>query len=149
MEIDPIYFVSPLSVIAFSSGLVIYWHLKRKLTVWTFLYSLTAYAGAIALKYAVQIPTIEAFESAAGSNPFALGFYYGSQTALFEVGGAFLLALIAVSRGKFTADDAEGYGFGLAFWENAILFAIPLLIAYIAYYALLLTPMYLRRSIRP
>jgi uncharacterized membrane protein YhfC len=139
-NIDPLYFASPIVVLSFSVGLVIYFHLAKRLTRWTLLYSLVAYAGAIALKYAVQIPTIGAFEAATGSNPFALGVYFGLQTAVFEVGGAFLLASYAVSKRKFSTDDAAGFGVGLAFWENAVIFSIPLLLDYTVYYAMLSSP---------
>ncbi len=99
-----------------------------------------AYAGAIALKYIVQLPTIRALDSAFGNSPVVLGVYYGIQTAVFEVGGAFLVAAIAVSRKHFKANDAEGFGLGLAFWENGVLIALPLLLNYIVYYAILSTP---------
>src|SRR5487761_859201 len=100
-NIDPVYFLTPIAVIGFSVGLVIYWHFKKSLTKWTLMYSLAAYAGAIALKYAVQIPTIKWFTASVGGNLFALGFYYGLQTAIFEVGGAFLVASYAVKKGHF------------------------------------------------
>ncbi|MGI0079116.1 MAG: hypothetical protein ACRECH_05790, partial [Nitrososphaerales archaeon] len=59
-NIDPIYFITPITVIAFSFGLVIYCHYRRGFSKWVLGYSLAAYAGAIALKYLVQIPTIGA-----------------------------------------------------------------------------------------
>lgn len=139
-NIDPIYFITPITVIAFSFGLVIYCHYRRGFSKWVLGYSLAAYAGAIALKYLVQIPTIGAMDSAFGSDPAILGIYYGLQTGIFEVGGAFLVATIAVSKGHFRAKDAEGYGLGLALWENGVLLSIPLLIDYAAYYAILGTP---------
>jgi hypothetical protein len=139
-NIDPLYFVTPVVVIGFSFGLVIYWHFKRSFSKWVLVYSLAAYAGAIALKYIVQIPTIGAINSAFVDNPAVLGVYYGLQTAVFEVGGAFLVATIAVSRGHFKAKDAEGYGLGLAFWENGILIGLLTLIDYITYYAILSSP---------
>jgi hypothetical protein len=78
-----------------------------------------AYAGAIAVKVAVQVLTYTTFLARFGDNPAALGAYFGIQTVLLEVGGAFLVATWAVSRGKLSTKDAEGYGLGLAFWENA------------------------------
>lgn len=139
-NIDPLYFITPIAVIAFSYGLVIYWHFKRSFSKWALVYSLLAYAGAIAAKYIVQIPTIGAVEASFGSDPAVLGLYYGIQTALFEVGGAFLVAYYAVSRGHFKAKDAEGFGLGLAFWENGVLIALPLILNYIVYYAILSSP---------
>lgn len=139
-NIDPLYFAVPLSVLALSAGLVLYWAVRRRLAATALVYSLLAYAGAIALKYAVQIPTASSFEAATGGSLVALGAYYGAQTAAFEVGGAFLVSLYAVRRGALKGKDAEGYGLGLAFWENGVIFAIPLLLDYLVYYVLLSSP---------
>jgi hypothetical protein len=139
-NIDPVYFLTPVAVIALMTGLLIYWRLRRTLTGGSILYSLVAYGGAIALKYAVQIPTINAFEAATRGSLAALGVYYGAQTALFEVGGAYVVARLAISRSKLRAEDAEGFGLGLAFWENVALFAAPVLLDYAIYYAILAAP---------
>ena len=139
-NIDPVYFATPVAVLTLMTALVVYWRRRRTLAGQAMLYSLVAYAAAIALKYAVQIPTIGAFQSLTGGNPVALGVYYGAQTAAFEVGGAYIVARIAISRSRLRSDDAEGFGLGLAFWENAGLFAVPLLINYVAYYAILSVP---------
>lgn len=124
-------------VIGFSFGLVVYWHYRRKFTRWDLLFSFLAYAGAIALKYAVQIPTIHSFESATGGNPLAMGVYYGSQTVFFEVGGAYLVARYAIRRKKLGRSDAEGYGLGLALWENGVLIGLVTLLNFVTYYAIL------------
>jgi hypothetical protein len=118
-NIDPVYFLQPIITIAFSAALVIYWSRKRSFTRAVFAISLIAYAGAIAVKVVLQALTFGAFLARFGTNPLALGVYFGVQTVFFEVGAAYLVAAWAVSRGKFTAKDAEGYGLGLAFWENA------------------------------
>ena len=55
----------------------------------------------------------------------------------FEVGGAFLIASYTVRRGHFKARDAEGYGLGLALWENGLYIGALTLIDYIIYYAIL------------
>jgi uncharacterized membrane protein YhfC len=52
----------------------------------------------------------------------------------FEVGGAFLVAAWAARRGKLRAEDAEGYGLGLGFWENAGYMGILGLVNLIAIY---------------
>jgi hypothetical protein len=97
-------------------------------------YSLVAYAVAIALKYAVQnLPVNIAL------NNVELGVYYGLQTVIFEVGLAFVVAHYAISRHKLGRKDAEAYGAGLAFWENAVLLGILSLISLIAYYSILST----------
>ncbi|MDG6985576.1 MAG: YhfC family intramembrane metalloprotease [Nitrososphaerota archaeon] len=121
-------------------GLVVYWRRSRVFSRGAMLYSLVAYAGAIALKYAVQLPTINAFEASTGGSLVALGVYYGAQTAAFEVGGAYVVARLAVSRSRLKAEDAEGFGLGLAFWENAALLAVPMLLEYSLYYVVLSSP---------
>jgi hypothetical protein len=118
-NIDLVYFLQPIVTIAFSAALIIYWLSKRTFTRSVFVYALLAYAGAIAIKIVVQILTYGVFLARFRDNSSALGAYFGIQTVLFEVGGAFLVATWAVSRGKLNAKDAEGYGLGLAFWENA------------------------------
>ncbi len=140
-NIDPVYFLIPIIIIGFSVGLVLYWHFRRRLTGRILLYALVAYAGAIILKYAVQIPTINAFSSAVGQNPAALGLYYGIQTSAFEVGGAYVVARFALRMNQLRAEDAAGYGISLAFWENGVLLGIisgaTSLINLTTYYAIL------------
>lgn len=139
-NIDPVYFLTPIAVIAFSVGLVFYWALRRRFAASALVYALVAYAGAIALKYAVQIPSISWFRAATGGSLLALGVYYGTQAAVFEVGGALLVARYAINRGKLKGADAEGFGLSLAFWENAVLISIPLLLDYLVYYIVLSSP---------
>jgi hypothetical protein len=136
-NIDPIYFLTPVITIAFSLGLVVYWRLRRRFSAWTLIVSFIAYAGAIALKEVVQLLTLQPFTSAVGGSPTALGVYFGIQTVLFEVGGAVLVAWYAFSRGKIDAREAEGYGIGLAFWENGVLVGGSLLLNYVIYYTTL------------
>jgi uncharacterized membrane protein YhfC len=120
-NIDPVYILQPIITILFSLGLVVYWYNKRSFTKAVAVYSLIAYAGAILIKVILQAVTASAFVAHFGGNPYALGAYFGIQTVVFEVGGAFLVATFAVSRGKLTAKDYEGYGLGLGLWENAVL----------------------------
>lgn len=136
-NIDPVYFLYPIIVITFSFGTVIYWHFNRSFSRWALTYSLVAYAAAIALKYLVQIPTFHTFDTVVGGNLFALGIYYGLQTVLFEILGAYIVARYAFSRSHFKASDAEGYGLGLAMWENGVLIGVVALINFISYYAIL------------
>ena len=138
-NIDPIFFALPIVVLSFSFGLVIYWHHKRSLSKWVLGYSALAYFAAIALKYIVQIPTLHIIESTT-PNPVLLGSNYGIQTADFEVGGAFLVASIAISRHHLSAEDSEGNGLSLALWENGVFLAIPLLLNYLVYYVTLSDP---------
>ncbi|MGD6932846.1 MAG: YhfC family glutamic-type intramembrane protease [Candidatus Bathyarchaeia archaeon] len=133
-NINVLFFLTPIIVITVSSALMIYWYRKRHFRWTVTIFSLAAYAGAIALKDAVQIPTIDAVRSA---GPVVLGAYYGVQTMVFEVGLAFLVALIALRYRELSGKDSEGYASGLAFWENAGLLGILLLINYITYYSVL------------
>ena len=138
-NIDLLFALQPVIVIVIASLLLLYWFRKRRFHVSVFLYSLIAYAVAIALKYAVQIPTINPMINYFGANSVGLGVYYGLQTVFFEVGLAFLVAWFAVSRGVLDKKDGEAYGSGLAFWENAVLMGILPLINLITYYSILST----------
>jgi hypothetical protein len=133
-NINLLFALSPIIVIVISSALLIYWYRKRHFHWKVLIFSLAAYAGAIALKYAVQIPTINLVKD---SGPFVLGTYYGIQTVVFEVGLAFLVALIAVRYHELGSRDGEGYGSGLGFWENAGLLGILPLINYVTYFGIL------------
>lgn len=136
-NIDLVYLLSPVIVIAFSFGLVVYWQRTRSLTKWVILYSFLAYFGAIILKYIVQIPTLHSFEIVVGGNLEALGAYYGIQTVVFEVGGAFVVASFAVKHGHLDRKDAPGFGLSLAFWENGVYLGILALINLVTYYVIL------------
>ena len=138
-NIDPIFILQPVIVIIIATGLMVYWHFKRHFHLSVWLYTLAAYAVAITLKYAVQIPTITPVTNYFGLHSAGLGVYYGLQTVIFEVGIAFVVAWFAVSRGKLDRRDAEAYGSGLAFWENAVLLGILSLINRVTYYSILST----------
>ncbi|HYA78167.1 MAG TPA: YhfC family glutamic-type intramembrane protease [Verrucomicrobiae bacterium] len=133
-NIDPVFILQPTIVIIIASALLVYWYSKRRFNPMVLVYSLVAYAVAIVLKYAVQsIPTNIVL------NNVELGVYYGLQTVIFEVGLAYLMAWYGVSHGKLEKKDAEAYGAGLAFWENAVLLGILSLINLVAYYSILST----------
>ena len=136
-NIDPIFILQPVIVIIIASGLIVFWYFKRRFHKEIWLYSLLAYGAAIALKYAVQIPTIAVVTDTFGAHSFGLGFYYGLQTVGFEVGLAFVVAWWAVSHGKLAEKDAEAYGSGLAFWENAAFLSALSLVNLVAYYSIL------------
>lgn len=134
---DPVYFLTPIIVIGFSVGLVLYLRLRGRFSAWVLLTSLVAYGGAIALKVVFQAFTLRPFEAAVGGSQVALGAYFGLQTVIFEVGGAFLVVRYAFSKGKIRAGDAAAYGVGLAFWENGVLVGAVLLLDYVVYTLLL------------
>jgi hypothetical protein len=138
-NIDPFYILQPVIVIVICTALLIYWYRKRHFHLMVLLYSLVAYAVALALKYAVQIPTIGTVTTYFGQHSVGLGVYYGLQTVFFEVGLAFLVAYCAVRHGKLEGKDAQAYGSGLAFWENAGLLGILSLINLVAYFSILST----------
>jgi membrane metalloprotease YhfC-like protein len=136
-NIDPLFVVQPVIVTIICAVLLIYWYRKRRFHWTVFLYSLVAYSVAIALKYAVQIPSINAITGYFGSVSVGLGVYYGLQTAFFEVGLAYLIAWYVISHGLLEKKDAEAYGSGLAFWENAGLLGILSLVNLVAYWSIL------------
>ncbi len=138
-NINPLFLIQPIVVIAFSVALVLYWHFKRSLRWRVLYYTLAAYAGAIALKNVVQFFTASEIINTFGPISVGLGLYYGLQTAVFEVGGAFLVACLMVSWDRLFAEDAEGYGISLAFWENGLLLGVLSLINLLTYYAVLST----------
>jgi len=131
--------LQPAVVIVACTLLLVYWHRRRGFDLVVLAYSFVAYAVAIGLKYAVQLPTIDAVTNYFGQRSAGLGIYYGAQTVFFEVGMAYLVASYAVRKGKLGVKDAEGYGAGLAFWENAVLLGALPLVNYLAYYAILST----------
>jgi hypothetical protein len=133
-NVDQVYFLQPTLTILFSVALVVYWRYRREFTSAVLLYSLLAYAGAIAIKAVLQAATFNAFEARYGGNAAALGLYFGVQTVGLEIGGAFLVAAWAVSRRKLQAKDAEGYGLSLALWENAGLLGVLGLVSLVTVY---------------
>jgi hypothetical protein len=133
-NIDPVFFLEPVSFIALSVALVLYWHFKRRFTMVVFASSFVAYAGAIALKEVVQYFTYAPFDGKFGSNDYALGLYFGLQTVFFEVGLAYLVAVLLVKKKKLQAQDAGGFGIGLGFWENGILLGALTLVSFAADY---------------
>jgi hypothetical protein len=134
-NINPIFLLQPLIVIAFSVAIMVYWHRKRHFHANVWLYTLIAYGAAIGLKYVIQIPTAS-YVSSLG-NPYIYGTYVGLQTVFLEVGLAYVIASYAFKRGKIDRRDAEAYGSGLAFWENVGLISIINLINLMVYYFML------------
>lgn len=119
---DPIWLAQPAIVISFMVALVLYWRKRRTFTGYALALSFLAYFAAIAVKVVFQDFTISSFTDIMGKgNDFAFGWYYGLQTSFLEVGGGYVVAKIAISKKWLQPKDAEGYGLGLAFWENAIL----------------------------
>ena len=106
-NIDPLFILQPVIVIILCVALLAYWHVKRRFHPMVLFYSLVAYGVAIALKEALQIPTVTAVTNYFGSTSAGLGVYYGLQTVFFEVGLAYVVAWYVVSRGMLEKKDAE------------------------------------------
>ncbi len=137
-NIDPLYVLEPIIVIGLSAGLILYWkHSGRSFTRYALIFSLVAYAGAILLKFVFQLFTVNAILTAFGNDSVATGLYYGIQTMVFEVGGAFIVAKYAVSRNRLSEKDAGSYGISLAFWENGIYLGLFSLVSIGSIYVIL------------
>lgn len=65
-----------------------------------------------------------------GSSSIPTALYFGSQTAMFEVLGAYLFALYF--RRHIRQSSAQAYGLSLAFWENGVLLGILPLVSLLA-----------------
>lgn len=136
-NIDPVYAVQPAVVLALSVGLVAYWRARRSFPAVVLVFTLIAYAGAIAAKVVLQRLTAAAVVSHFGYSSVGTGLYLGLQTSIFEVGGAYLVARYAVSRSGLSLREAGAYGLGLSLWENGALLGIIPLVNYVSYYFIL------------
>jgi hypothetical protein len=136
-NIDPVYFLTPTVVIGFSLAFILYWRVRGRLTGSVLLTSFFAYFSAIAIKELIQYFALSDVTKASDANPVVMGVYYGSQTVVFEVGLAYLVAWWATKRKALKVEYAQGYGLSLGFWEDAVLVAIPLLLDYTVYYVTL------------
>ena len=99
-NIDPVFILQPVIVIAVCTALLLYLRSLRGFQITVLADSLVAYAVAIGLKYAVQLPNIGFVTSHFGQQSIGLGAYYGVQTVFFEVGLAFVVAWYAVRKGR-------------------------------------------------
>ena len=136
-NIDPLFILQPIIVIGFSLAVVLYWHRKHPISLAVLGFALLAYGGGIAVKVLFQYVTVPLLIPRY-ANDWILGLYFGLQTIVFEVGGAFLVASYAISRRRIRSDDAEGYGLSLALWENAGLLGAVALVN-ILYYAVVIS----------
>ncbi len=138
-NIDLLYALQPIIVIIICSALMVFWYFKRHFHASVWAYSAIAFFAAIALKYAVQFPTINIIIADFGAHSVILGIYYGLQTVAFEVGLAYLIAWYAISHRKLERKDAEAFGSGLAFYENDIYLGALSLVSFVGIYAVLST----------
>jgi len=116
MAINPLIVLSPiLSIIIGVAPILIFRPNSLIIAV-----SLLAYFLAIAAKALIELPTSHFILS----SPFyTQAIFYGSLTAIFEVGFAFLFPLLFHVK-EYTKSLAISYGAMLAFWENAVLLGI-------------------------
>jgi hypothetical protein len=138
-NINPLFILQPIIIIAICTALLVYWYRKRHFHLMVLVYTLIAYSVAIAAKYAIQIPTINLVIGYFGQHSVGLGVYYGLQTVFLEVGLAYVVAWYAFKHSSLEKKDAEGYGAGLAFWENAGFLGILSVINLVTYYSILST----------
>ncbi len=136
-NINPIFILIGLVPLTFSIVLILYWRRKRTLKWIVLLYSLIAYAVAIAAKTLIQSVTYSSMRSAFGYPSVGIGLYFGLQTVFLEVGLAYLVARYAVKKGHLGEEDAESYGISLSFWENGILIGLLTTINMVSYYLIL------------
>lgn len=134
-NINIAYALQPLIVTIATFLFLAYFVRKKRFTKYVFIYTLLAYGIAIGAKAIFQTFTIGYVESY--GNPYLLGIYYGLQTAIFEVGIAYLFARYAASKKQIKIEEARAYGAGLAFWENGILLGLFSLINLFSVYAVL------------
>ncbi len=138
MEIDPILFLSPLLSLGITLGVTLYWWRRHGFRAVIIPLTLFAYFIAIALKVVVQSFTAVQAEKAFGPISVGFGLYLGLQTVFFEVGLAYVFALVGARKFMFEKKDAVPYGLGLAFWENGVLLGIyPLLQLILISYSIL------------
>ena len=136
-NIDPVLLLEPVIFIGLSLGTILYWRAKRRFAAVVLLYSLIAYAVAIGMKEVFQAVTYGAVVSSFGPSSWQTGVYFGLQTSFFEVGLAYIVARYAVRKKQMGPRDAEGYGIGLAFWENGVLLGALSLVNLAATYLLI------------
>ena len=138
MEIDPILFLAPLLSIGITSGVALYWWRRYGFRAVVIPLTLFAYFVAIALKVVVQSFTSVQAENVFGPISEGFGLYLGLQTVFFEVGLAYVFALIGARKFKLEKKDAVPFGLGLAFWENGVLLGIYMLLQLLLIYISLL-----------
>lgn len=117
-NINPIYFLEPVSSIAIVLVLLLLYR-KKGLTAAVFFLAALSYFLAIAAKSILQYFTLPWMETQFGYTSIPTAIYFGAQTAIFEVVGAYLVARHWKDRVR--QNNAEAYGISLAFMENAIM----------------------------
>jgi len=117
-SLDLLYVLQPIVIIAATTGLLAFYYRRRLLTAPVLSISLLAYVLAIGGKVVFQLVV------PAPTGTWAAGAYYGGQTAVLEVGLAYLFARYSIERRGLRIDNAPAYGAALAFWENGFLLGL-------------------------
>ena len=136
-DFDPVVFLSPVLAILASVLLLLIIRNKSSLRGSVIMFALISYAAAIALKEIVQYFSLSFIYSNFGKISILTGLYFGLQTSILEVFGAYLIALLVARRGLISVKDADAYGGSLAFWENAVLLGALSLVNLLADYLII------------
>ena len=131
-------FLYPLVSLGITLGAALYWRWRHGFRLIVVPLALGAYFLAIGRKVVVQ--DLTAVQAAGFFGPISAGFglYLGVQTVVFEVGLAYVFALVGARRLRLTTSDGVPFGLGLALWENGVLLgAYPLVQLLLVYVALL------------
>lgn len=126
---NPVFFLESIGSLAIVLVLVLLYR-KRGITLPVLAISAVSYFLAIGLKTVVQGYTLGGMELAYGYTSIPTALYFGAQTAVFEVFGAYLFAFYF--RKYMGQKNAEAYGISLAFWENGILLGVLPLISLVS-----------------
>ncbi len=118
VNFNPIYFLEPAGSIGIVVALAFIYR-KKGLTLAVFMLAAFSYFVAISLKVVIQHFTLGPMESSFGYVSPETALYFGIQTSILEVFGAYLVA--RHWRSKIRQENAGAYGISLAFMENAIL----------------------------
>lgn len=115
---NPVYFIEPISSIVIVL-LVLLRYRGRGLTIAVLFLAALSYFSAIAAKVVLQHFTFTWVSNTFGYSSIPTALYFGAQTSVFEVFGAYLVA--RKWNKQIGQKNAESYGLSLAFMENAIL----------------------------
>lgn len=135
-NINAIVILSPTASLAISLSLLVYMVRVGRLGRAVFGYAMVAYFIAIGGKIVLQSFTSHYTTPSPDFSNTLLGLYYGLQTSFFEIGFAYLFAMIITRRG-YNVRYAGGYGISLSFAENGLLLGLFSLIQLVSIYMII------------
>ncbi len=118
VNFNPVYFLEPASSIAIVLALVLIFR-KRGLSLAVFMLAAVSYFSAIAAKVVIQHFTLGYMEASFGYTSVETSLYFGAQTSVLEVLGAY--AVVRHWKNHFNQARAGAFGISLAFMENGVL----------------------------